>query len=130
MHGIQHATGDFILIMDADMSHHVRSRLSVLWMSVSASLCEGNEGPTNHRPSLFFRITWLFHRALVTAKVHPGIYKVSLFSDYCGTELAAVVVLFPVGEDFCCAIAHWGGFVALLSAEELLTIATRQLLPQ
>lgn len=24
VHGIKHATGDFIIIMDADMSHHVR----------------------------------------------------------------------------------------------------------
>ena len=23
VHGIKHATGDFIIIMDADMSHHV-----------------------------------------------------------------------------------------------------------
>lgn len=27
VHGIQHSTGDFIFIMDADMSHHV----SELW---------------------------------------------------------------------------------------------------
>jgi len=26
VHGIQHATGDFIFILDADMSHHVRQR--------------------------------------------------------------------------------------------------------
>jgi hypothetical protein len=24
VHGIKHATGDFVIIMDADMSHHVR----------------------------------------------------------------------------------------------------------
>lgn len=24
MHGIKHATGNFIIIMDADMSHHVK----------------------------------------------------------------------------------------------------------
>lgn len=24
MHGIQHATGNFVIIMDADMSHHVK----------------------------------------------------------------------------------------------------------
>lgn len=28
VHGIQHATGDFIFILDADMSHHVRSDCS------------------------------------------------------------------------------------------------------
>lgn len=29
VHGIQHSTGDFIIIMDADMSHHVRYSFSV-----------------------------------------------------------------------------------------------------
>jgi len=26
LHGIKHATGNFVIIMDADMSHHVRSQ--------------------------------------------------------------------------------------------------------
>jgi dolichol-phosphate mannosyltransferase len=27
IHGIKHATGNFIIIMDADLSHHVRKKL-------------------------------------------------------------------------------------------------------
>jgi dolichol-phosphate mannosyltransferase len=28
MHGIKHATGNFIIIMDADMSHHVSCNIN------------------------------------------------------------------------------------------------------
>lgn len=27
IHGIKHATGNFIIIMDADLSHHVRTKI-------------------------------------------------------------------------------------------------------
>ena len=29
IHGMKHATGNFILIMDADLSHHVRSSITI-----------------------------------------------------------------------------------------------------
>ena len=30
VHGLKHATGDFVIVMDADLSHHVRRQPSIV----------------------------------------------------------------------------------------------------
>lgn len=47
IHGIKHATGNFVLIMDADLSHHVRSsrfqRILPNLSRVLAQIYQGND---------------------------------------------------------------------------------------
>lgn len=54
IHGIKHANGNFIIIMDADLSHHVSVRL-IFWPCFSGA-------------NVFN--TFIFHSSHVSAKIH------------------------------------------------------------
>lgn len=44
IHGIKHATGNFIIIMDADLSHHVRyGFIYLLWLPIISNFFSLNQ---------------------------------------------------------------------------------------
>ena len=44
VYGLKHASGDFVVVMDADLSHHVRHYLSVSSASAGLTLQFGERG--------------------------------------------------------------------------------------
>lgn len=68
IHGIKHATGNFVIIMDADLSHHVSMMINFLIHS-----------NRKHFPSIavfkFILLHYTQETLLFTAQVYPRIHQ-------------------------------------------------------